>query len=1013
MKKNILFLLLILTFSLRSQKSYFQQEVNYTIQVKLDDVNHELDGNISIVYTNNSPDKLNFIWMHLWPNAYKNNQTALGKQLLENGSTRFQSARDDERGCIDKLQFKVNGQDVEVVQHPDWIDVCQIFLTRPMEPGEKIIITTPFHVKIPIGVFSRMGHIGQQYQITQWYPKPAVYDKHGWHPMPYLDQGEFYSEYGSFDVSITLPENYVIKATGDLVDGEKEYEWWRKKDEETRKKNFEENTTLPNGKETPLYNDEFPESSANFKTLRFRQQNVHDFAWFADKRYNMLRGEVELPHSKRKVETWLIFTNGESKLWKDAVPYINDAIYYYSLWNGDYPYAHATAVDGALSAGGGMEYPNITVIGQMSNPFLLETVIMHEVGHNWFYGILGSNERQHPWMDEGINSFNENRYIETKYPKAGILGESDPAWYTRLVDLDNVLHKEQYYYSYLIGCKVRKDQPIEEQSAKYTPFNYGGIVYSKTAIMFDYLMAWLGEQTMDKAMQLYFDTWKFKHPYPEDLRFVMEKVSGKDLGWFFDEIIGTTRRIDFKITGVEERDGKYTVTVKNTGEITAPVNLYAFLSADSTGTSLGWSEPLAPGKSFSFTTDAKEVRYFRIDPRLDIPEYNRNNNIMRSRGILKKTEPLQFKFIGSLDSPERTSLYWVPAGGWNYYDGAFAGLVMYNNLIPQKHFEFTVAPMFGLYSRKPIGIADASLHFHPQSLFSDITFSGRVKKFSYHDFPSSREFMAFRHSAHFVFRNKNPRDNKSHSVTLSDHRIFAENFAVRMEGAGVTFDPVTDETVVQQFTYQLRVPHAIHGWNTGVIAEYSKDHMKLMWKGNFQYHFVRLKRSAELRLSGGMFLQDNGAAADKYSFRLNNATGAQDYLYEDAFLARNMTDGLLSRQIGPENSNFTYDSPVGVNKKWMASAHLRIGIPRVPLLKLYGSFAFIPEDSAAYQPTQFEAGVFLGILNETITVYIPLVFSEDLANDIALYGWKRWELIRFSLDLNRVNPLNMIRNLDL
>ncbi|MGY8927219.1 MAG: hypothetical protein ACKVJC_07985, partial [Flavobacteriales bacterium] len=193
---------------------------------------------------------------------------------------------------------------------------------------------------------------------------PAVYDKEGWHYMPYLNQGEFYSEFGSFDVSITLPKNYIIAATGDLKTVS-EVDYLNSIAKETE-------DAINSGKD--LRNIEgwsdfktFPKSDTAQKTIRYTQSNVHDFAWFADKRFSVLKGEVELPHSKRKVTTWAMYTPNESSLWKDASEYLHDAIYYYSLWNGDYPYNNVSAVDGTISAGGGMEYPNVTVIGRSGN----------------------------------------------------------------------------------------------------------------------------------------------------------------------------------------------------------------------------------------------------------------------------------------------------------------------------------------------------------------------------------------------------------------------------------------------------------------------------------------------------------------------------------------------------------------------------------------------------------------------------------------------------------------------
>ena len=230
--------------------------------------------------------------------------------------------------------------------------------------------------------------------------------------------GEFYSEFGKYDVSITLPENYVIMATGDLQT-ESEVSFLNNKAKQT-KVQFEKGG-IPIVDSLEIADMTFPKSSEKFKTVRFTQSKVHDFAWFADKRYHVLKGEVLLGESNKKVTTWALFTNKEAHLWEKSIEYLNDATLYFSKWVGEYPYSHVTAVDGTISAGGGMEYPNITVIGTSDNDYSLETVIVHEVGHNWFYGILGSNERDNAWMDEGLNTYIEIRYMEEKYGDKNII----------------------------------------------------------------------------------------------------------------------------------------------------------------------------------------------------------------------------------------------------------------------------------------------------------------------------------------------------------------------------------------------------------------------------------------------------------------------------------------------------------------------------------------------------------------------------------------------------------------
>ncbi|MDQ2862446.1 MAG: hypothetical protein M3R50_02140, partial [Bacteroidota bacterium] len=204
--------------------------MNYKIKVTLNDIDKTLDGFETINYTNNSPDTLYFIWFHLWPNAYKNDRTAFSEQLLKLGRTDFYFSGENKRGYINRLDFKVDGITSQLEDHSLYIDVTKLILPKPLAPNQSIKITTPFHEKIPFN-FSRGGYVGNTYQITQWYPKPAVYDNTGWHAIPYLDQGEFYSEFGNYNVEITIPKDYVIAATGQLQN-EDELNWLKEKSKE-------------------------------------------------------------------------------------------------------------------------------------------------------------------------------------------------------------------------------------------------------------------------------------------------------------------------------------------------------------------------------------------------------------------------------------------------------------------------------------------------------------------------------------------------------------------------------------------------------------------------------------------------------------------------------------------------------------------------------------------------------------------------------------------------------------
>lgn len=298
------FLLLLTNYA--TAQDYWQQEVNYTIQVTLNDKNHTLSAFERFEYVNNSPNTLDFLYIHLWPNAYTSHKTALGKQKYDSEYDMFGDKKDRMSGKIDSLDFKVDGQSVKWEYDAKNPDICKLYLNKALVSGGRIDVSTPFKVKIPSGSISRLGHIGQSYQITQWYPKPAVYDKNGWNQMPYLNQGEFYSEYGSFDVSITLPKNYVVGATGDLQTAS-ELDFLNNLAEKTAQQ-YKNGEMAKKAFVRDSIKSKFPESSTEWKTIRYTQSKVHDFAWFADKRYHVLKGELILPHSKKKVTTWSMFT---------------------------------------------------------------------------------------------------------------------------------------------------------------------------------------------------------------------------------------------------------------------------------------------------------------------------------------------------------------------------------------------------------------------------------------------------------------------------------------------------------------------------------------------------------------------------------------------------------------------------------------------------------------------------------------------------------------------------------
>jgi aminopeptidase N len=396
----------------------------------------------------------------------------------------------------------VNGQPATIQPDPVNIDIVKLVLPSPLFPVQKIQITTPFYVKLP-SYFSRSGYDEQQYMICQWYPKPAVYDSKGWHAIPYLDQGEFYSEFGTFKVSITVPSAYVVGATGSL----------QTVDELNRYKAI--------GAEN--YKSKKPASSykpvtSNTKTLQYFAENVHDFAWFADKDFVIQYDTLQLPSGKI-VDVFSYYQPNGNREWNNSIGFIEDAVIRYSDWVGEYPYPTVAAVEGPKNlSSGGMEYPMITLItSPQAKKEGLDAVITHEVGHNWFYGILASNEREHPWMDEGLNTYFQFKYEAEKYRSNSVFGSSLPDEVKKL-PADEFLSRIMFSLNSLPA-----KAPIQTPSTDFpNKDEYGIVVYLKTAIWMSIVESSIGKENLLNGVREYFREWKFKHPYPEDLKASME-----------------------------------------------------------------------------------------------------------------------------------------------------------------------------------------------------------------------------------------------------------------------------------------------------------------------------------------------------------------------------------------------------------------------------------------------------------------------------------------------------------
>lgn len=948
---NKLISVVLLVFIHLQVNAYWQQEVNYDIHVELEDQNHLLHAYEKIIYVNNSPDTLHEMFFHLWPNAYQSG-TPLAKQILEDNNTLLYFGDSKYTGRLDSLSLKVDGTAVPLKNHALGNEVAWFNLPNHLLPGDSIEITTPFRVKVPYGEVSRMGHLDDSYQITQWYPKPAVYDHNGWNVMPYLTTGEFYSEYGKFDVTVTVPSKYKIAASGNQI----------------------ENTLLHEGK----------------KTVRYQLDNVHDFAWFADTTWQEEVSEVVLPYSGRTVKTYIKYRPENKNIYENSVKYVDSAIYYYSLWVGDYPYSICGAVDGGLTAGAGMEYPTITVLGPGDSRKFHEEVILHEIGHNWFYGVLGSNERKHPWMDEGMNSYYERRYYEEVKTEERF-DDFIPVL-RKFVKSQTPKHTEYHHYLHDFVNTRNSSQPLNLSADQYSNINYGAVVYSKSAVILNYLEKYLGKPLFDQIMQDYFETWKFKHPQPKDFQAIFKKHTSKNLDWFFDDLLTTTYTLDYKINnaGYSWDNKEFDVVVTNVGEIAGPLVITALKRGKVINTA--WYEGFWGTQQLSFPYgDYDKVV---IDFYHDMPEINRKNNSFTLFSFIGNIEPLEASFPFDFEKPDKTQIFFSPIMGYNLHDDLQLGVAATNLNIQERKFRFLVLPQFSFGTNKLVGNGQFTYSIYPGEYFDKINVNLNLKRQGLDLGIVPGQIEKIEAGLDFKIHQPNARSS------------FKSSIEAKLSAIEIGFD--RRESIKKNyitFQYSATNKKAINPYSGNIRLQAFDQNWKLSTEFNYGITLNSKKQTIDIRTFAGCFLQSVNAYTERFNLSGNNGTliassdlenfnyTTPDYLLEHSTYGRFISEGtsLARQQIFIQDAGFKSGMSTISSTIWMASLNIVVPFP----IKYISFFSDIASSERIIEnylnnpgsvPFLYDYGLQLNIKKNYFEIYFPFGYSDAIDEDYNISG---------------------------
>ena len=510
-----------------AHSQYWQQEIDYKIEVNFDDINNQYKGFQKIKYTNNSPETLRKVFFHLYFNAFKpGSEMAIRQDNSVDKNTRFKididSLHPHQQGFLKVYNLYQNGKLLETV---DSETILEVELNAPLLPSETTEFSMEFMGQVPdlVRRAGKNSRDGIEYSMAQWYPKMCEYDSEGWNADPYTGR-EFHGVWGNFDVKIRIDKEYTVAASGYLQNSDDIGKGYSKRKKSKSKKGKVE--------------------------WHFIAPNVHDFTWSADKNY------IHDTYSGPNDVTLHFFYRNDAKIidnWKKLQPYTAKMMEYFNSKVGVYPYKQYTVAQGG---DGGMEYAMMTLITGGRSFNSLFGVTCHELAHSWFQHVLATNETKHEWMDEGFTTF-----IST-------LAEDE------ILEENKEFPMERSYNDYYRLALSGTEMPQSTNANRYEyNYAYENTAYDKGAVFLSQLGYIVGEDILFKTLQEYFNEWKFKHPRPNDFRRVAERISGIQLQWYLTDWTQTTNVIDYKIDKVDGDSGKTKVILYRKGLMPMPLEV--------------------------------------------------------------------------------------------------------------------------------------------------------------------------------------------------------------------------------------------------------------------------------------------------------------------------------------------------------------------------------------------------------------------------------------------------------
>ena len=900
----------------------------------------------TIIYKNDTDDTLHEIYLNDWNNSYSSKSTPLAKRFEEEFSTKFHLAKSEQRGftLINSISDRNKNLDFNYLKlHPD---VLKVNLNQPLKPGESYNLDLSYVLVLPDATFTDYGYTkNKNFELKHWYITPAVYDGK-WHYYSNKNLNDLFVPKADLSITIKHPLNYRPTSELDLVSATP--------DVKTRIQ-----TTVFSGKDrvnTYLALQKFPLFSLIQTDDLILVSNIY---------------EKGLPPANKAILTdriarFLTQNLGEyphRRLLVSQIDYNKDPLY------------------------GLNQLPDF--LSPFPDEFQYELKLLKTSLKKYLDNVLLLNPRKEYWLSEGLQIYYLMKYVQENYPDMKLLGKVANIWGIRAFHAADLDFNFQYFLYSMEIARKNRDQALSTSKDSLIKFNANIANKYKAGVGLNYLDSFADDIELPQIVKTFLQANKLKPVSTDDFKSFIESKTSKDINWFFEDYIGTRKKIDFKIKSIETTDDSLKITIKNKRDNSMPISLYK-LSNDSVIGKL-WVENIKGTKTISLPKDNTDK--FVLDYNNEVPEFNQRDNHKSVKGSFLNNKPLQFRLFKDIEDPDYNQIFFMPLAEFkNIYDGLTLGAKVYNKTILRKRLNYRFSPQ---YATKSKSLTGSTSIFYTHNIENKNLFNISYGIFAgYQSFAEDAFFTRIRPSISFSFRNDS--DFRADQVDNITARYVSIN-------RDIGEDAIVEVDEPDYGVFNLRYTHS----NPGRI-NFSRFNTDFQLANNFSklsfnYEFRKLtknNRNINLRLFAGIFLDnDTDPNSNFFSFALDRPT---DYLFDLNYLGRSEDAGLFSQQIIIAEGGFKSQLDTAFANQWMTTANFSTSIWRY--IQAYGDVGLVKNK---FSPAKFvyDSGIRLNLVEDFFELYFPIY--SNLGWEIAQPNYD--QRIRFIITVDPQVLLGLFR----